>query len=62
MAAYSIYFRESVRKNFESIPATDLRRIIEQIATLAQNPRGHVCENLSEQDKYRIRQGNWRIP
>lgn len=61
MAVYSIYFKESVRKDFEHIPGADLRRIMERIATLAQDPRGHGCEKLSAQEKYRVRQGNWRI-
>jgi mRNA interferase RelE/StbE len=61
MAVYSIVFKESVRKDFEGIPATDLQRIMKRIASLAQTPRGYGCEKLSGQDKYRIRQGKWRI-
>ena len=34
---------------------------MDRIATLAQDPRGHGCEKLSVQEKYRVRQGNWRI-
>jgi mRNA interferase RelE/StbE len=61
MAAYSISFKESARNDFEGIPAADLRRIMKRIASLAQAPRGHGCEKLSGQDKYRILQGKWRI-
>lgn len=61
MAGYSIYFKESVRKDLASIPKNDLRRIMERIASLAENPRPAGCEKLSGQERYRLRQGNYRI-
>ena len=61
MAGYSLFFRESVRKDLESIPKSDLQRIMERIASLADNPRPPGSEKLSGQEKYRVRQGNYRI-
>ncbi|ACM18559.1 toxin, RelE family [Geotalea daltonii FRC-32] len=61
MAGYSIFFKDSVRKDFESIPKNDLQRTMERIAALAENPRPMGCEKLSGQEKYRVRQGNYRI-
>ncbi|MBJ6749643.1 type II toxin-antitoxin system RelE family toxin [Geomonas anaerohicana] len=61
MAVYSILLRDSVRKDLESIPKTDLQRIMSRIASLATNPRPIGCEKLSGQDRYRIRQGKYRI-
>ncbi len=61
MAAYSIFFRDSVRKELTAIPKPDLRRIMERIAGLADNPRPAGCEKLSGQENYRVRQGNYRI-
>ena len=61
MAAYSILFKDSVRKDLDSIPTTDLKRIMERIGSLAENPRPSGCEKLTAQEKYRIRQGNYRI-
>jgi mRNA interferase RelE/StbE len=61
MAAYSIFFKDSVRKDLDAIPKSDLQRIIERIASLAENPRPTGCEKLSDQEKYRVRQGNYRI-
>lgn len=61
MAAYSILLRESVRKDLETIPKMDLQRIIQRIGSLAANPIPAGCEKLSGQEKYRIRQGNYRI-
>ncbi len=61
MAAYSIFFKDSVRKELAAIPKGDLQRIMERIGTLAENPRPMGCEKLSGQEKYRLRQGNYRI-
>jgi mRNA interferase RelE/StbE len=61
VAVYSIFFKESVRKDLDDIPGNDLRRIMERIGSLADNPRPVGCEKLSGQEKYRIRQGNYRI-
>ena len=61
MADYSIYFRDSVRKDLVSIPDNCLKRIMGRIGSLAENPRPVGCEKLSGQEKYRIRQGDYRI-
>jgi mRNA interferase RelE/StbE len=61
MAVYNIFFKESVRKDLDSIPKNDLQRIMERIGTLAENPRPVGSEKLSGQEKYRIRQGDYRI-
>jgi len=61
MAVYSIFFKDSVRKDLDSIANNDLQRIIEPIRNLAEDPRPVGCEKLSGQEKYRVRQGNYRI-
>lgn len=61
MAAYSILFKESVRKDLSAIPTKDLQRIMQRIAVLAEDPRPAGSEKLSSQERYRIRQGNYRI-
>ena len=61
MAVYNLFFKDSVRKDLDSIPKNDLRRIIARIESLAANPRPLGCEKLSGQEKYRLRQGNYRI-
>lgn len=61
MAVYSIFFKDSVRKDLDSIPKNDLQRIIERIGSLAEQPRPVGCEKLSGQEKYRLCQGNYRI-
>lgn len=61
MARYSIVFKRSVYKDLRSIPKPDVKRIIDRIDTLAADPRGPGCEKLSGQERYRARQGVYRI-
>jgi mRNA interferase RelE/StbE len=61
MAGYKIFFRKSVAKDFAAIPKRDLQRIINLIGTLAENPRPPGCEKLTGLERYRVRQGCYRI-
>lgn len=61
MAEYKVYFRESVEKDFNSIPKKDLVKILSRIKALADNPRQAGCEKLTGQERYRVRQGRHRI-
>ena len=61
MAVYSIFFKESVRKDLSGIASHDLKRIMERISALSENPRPAGSEKLVGQDRYRVRQGNYRI-
>ncbi|RPJ13560.1 MAG: type II toxin-antitoxin system RelE/ParE family toxin [Desulfobacteraceae bacterium] len=61
MAEYKIYFKESVEKDFRTIPKKDLQKIILRIQSLAREPRPPGHEKLTGQERYRIRQGHYRI-
>ena len=62
MAKYRLLIKPSAVKEIEAIPfKKDRQRILERIAKLADNPRPFGCEKLSGQDKYRVRQGRYRI-
>lgn len=61
MASYRLVFKRSVAKDLRSIPGPDLKRILRKIEALAENPRPPGCEKLSDQERYRIRQGLYRI-
>jgi mRNA interferase RelE/StbE len=61
MADYKVYFKESVEKDFSTIPKKDLQKILRRIETLSQDPRPQGCEKLTGQERYRVRQGNYRI-
>jgi len=61
VALYNVLITKSAAKELEAIPEKDRRRIIERIRGLAGEPRPFGVEKLSGDDKYRIRQGNFRI-
>ncbi len=61
MANYKIYFKRSVEKDLSSIPSKDVQRIMDLIKQLATNPLPPVCEKLTGEDRYRLRQGKYRI-
>jgi mRNA interferase RelE/StbE len=61
MADYKILFRKSVQKDLASIPKNDIRKILTRIEDLVEEPRPPGCEKLSGQERYRIRQGRYRI-
>jgi len=61
MAEYKLFFKKSVRKDFDAIPKKDLRRILNRIETLAEDPRPPGCEKLTGQERYRLHQGRYRI-
>lgn len=43
------------------VPKKELRRVLHRIEMLAEDPRPPDCEKLTGQDRYRIRQGQYRI-
>jgi mRNA interferase RelE/StbE len=61
MASYRLEFRTSVARDLRRIPARDVQRILARIDTLKENPRPPGCEKMFAQERYRIRQGNYRI-
>jgi len=61
MANYSLAFKKSVAKDLRKIPNNHVARILECINSLCENPRGDGCIKLSNQERYRVRQGNYRI-
>jgi len=61
MANYEIVFRESIAKDLRAIPNKDVARILQRINELAQDPRPPGSEKLTGEEKYRNRQGNYRI-
>ncbi len=61
MAVYEIFFKKSVWKDFKAIPDKDLKKILKCINSLGDNPRQPACKKLSGQEKYRLRQGRYRI-
>jgi mRNA interferase RelE/StbE len=62
VARYEILIKASAAKEIEDISnRRDRRRVIERIRSLADEPRPPGCQKLSGQDRYRVRQGVYRI-
>ena len=62
MARYKLRIKKSAAKELEAIPLkADRRRIVARIESLADDPRPDGCRKLSGSERYRIRQGRYRI-
>ena len=61
MANYRLTFKKSVTKDFRLIPKDDVGRILKRIEALADDPRPKGSEKLSGQERFRVRQGVYRI-
>ena len=62
MEKYKVSIKRSAVKEIETIPQKKERqRIIRRIGQLAEDPRPPGSKKLSGNDKYRVRQGCYRI-
>ena len=61
MANYRLTFKKSVAKDLRLIPKDDVRRILKRIKALADDLHPMGCEKLSGQERFRVRQGVYRI-
>ena len=62
MAKYSVRIKRSAVKELQDIPTrADRKRIVDRIEKLADDPRPRGAKKLSGSERYRIRQGGYRI-
>ena len=61
MGKYSLFIKPSAVKELRILPKKDLAKIVKRIQNLAEDPRPPGCERLTADDKYRVRQGSYRI-
>lgn len=62
MARFKLRIKKSAAKELEAIPRkSDRRRLVARIQALAENPRPRGCKKLSGSERYRVRQGSYRI-
>ena len=61
MASYKLVIKRSAAKELEQLHLKDRRRIAARIQGLSANPRPPGTEKLSGEEKYRIRQGDYRV-
>ena len=57
----SLSFKTSVAKDLRQIPKRDVQNILKRIEGLADDPRPSGSEKLSGQERFRVRQGTYRI-
>jgi len=58
---YNLLIKPSAVKELVAISRKDRQRIVERIQALAADPRPQGSEKLSGEDKYRVRQGSYRV-
>ena len=61
MARYELKCRAPVSKDLRDLLKSDVPRILGQIDLLRDEPRPIGCVKLASQERYRIRQGNYRV-
>ena len=61
MAKYNVLYTEAFYRSLKPIPKRDVVRILRKTKMLADDPRPVGSQKLSGQEKYRIRQGDYRI-
>lgn len=61
MASYRLLIKASAARELENLPLKNRKRIAAKIQRLGSNPRPDGTEKLSGQDKYRLRQGDYRV-
>jgi len=61
MDSYSVVVKRDAEKELRALPKADLARVAKRISGLGVSPRSHGVEKLSSNERYRTRQGDWRI-
>ena len=62
MARFEVLIKRSAVKEIEAISRKkDRQRVVRRIRQLAEDPRPPGCAELSGRDRYRVRQGTYRI-
>lgn len=59
--SYSVVVKRSAERELQAVPKRDLGRVVVRIRGLADDPRPPGSERLSGQDRYRLRQGDYRV-
>ena len=62
MASYKVFIKRSAAKELEAVESKkDRRKLVAKIRSLGADPRPPGCQKLSGSEKYRVRQGVYRI-
>jgi mRNA interferase RelE/StbE len=59
---YKVLIKPSAKKELTAVPVKKDRQIlVQRIEQLADEPRPYGCKKLTGLERYRLRQGNYRI-
>ncbi len=62
MGRFRVLIKPSAKRELIAVATKkDRQRIVRRIQSLSENPRPSGCQKLSGYDRYRIRQGHYRI-
>ena len=61
MANYKVTIKPSALKELEGIPKKIAQQIAKKIGALGADPRPIGSQKLSSQERFRIRQGDYRV-
>lgn len=61
MANYKVSIKPSALKELEGIPKKIAQQIVKKVGSLSADPRPMGSQKLSGQERFRIRQGDYRV-
>ena len=61
MGKYKLQIKKSAEKELRKIPKKELIKIINKIQNLSEDPHPVGSIKISNQEKYRLRIGNYRV-
>jgi mRNA interferase RelE/StbE len=61
MARYELIYLPSIARDLRGLPKADVRRILQKAERLRDDPHPAGSIKVAGQDRYRIRQGEYRI-
>ena len=61
MAKYSVLYADGFYRSLKFLPKKDVTRILRKTQALADDPRPRGSQKLSGEERYRLRQGDYRI-
>jgi mRNA interferase RelE/StbE len=61
MGKYKLQIKKSAEKELRKIPKRELIKIINKIQNLSEDPHPVGSIKISNQEKYRLRIGNYRV-
>ena len=61
MGKYKVLYTEAFYRSLRTLPKKDATRLLRKTEALADDPRPVGSQKLSGQERYRLRQGDYRI-